>query len=251
MMRISRRQFDAIAQAMALESFVGEMMAALRERAPWHAAVLGDDGLRRVVRFGVGRAAVHGVTNVGFLRTYVELMFALGGLFDTNPLLPWAGRALRDSGTAGEAARIDRLYQGAVDYFRAVEGTEAPASLHRIQAMLGEELGAARLLVEETALDAMWRAHPTFSAHVGEGPLRDLVRRGPPEAARLGLGTAGGAALVVALSFVLGHGFAEDPLYPWVRATLDDASLATPTARVTRLRQHTEQLLERARRGSN
>jgi hypothetical protein len=250
-MRISGRQLEAIAQAMALESFEGEMMASLRARTPWHAAVLGDNGLRRAIRVGVRRAAVYGVTNVGFLRTYVELMFELGGLFDTDPLLPWAGRALRDAGVEGEAARMDRLYEGAVDYLRAVAGRQARASLDRIQAMLGEDISAERLLAEETALDAMWKAHPTFSAYVGNGPLRDLVRRGPSDAVRLGLGTAGGAALVVAMSFVLGHGFAEDPLYPWIRATLEDASLATPEARVTRLRRDTEQLLEGALRGSN
>ncbi len=249
MMRISRSQFDAIAQAMAIESFEREMIAALRERAPGRAAALGSEALRRALRFGVRRARVHGVVNVGLLRTYVELMFELGGLFDTNPLLPWAAGALRDPDLAGEAARMDRLYQGARDYFLAVGAPPDPRS--PIREMLGDDLDDGRLLVEGSALDAMWRARPGFYAHVGDRSLRDLVRRGPSEAARLGLGTVGGAALVVALSFVLGHGFAEDPLYPWIQATLEDASLATPVARVTRLRQQTAQLAGRALRDTH
>jgi len=112
--------------------------------------------------------------------------------------------------------------------------------------MLHEDAPAGEWPTERWAVGAMRRIHPRFCAYVGEPPLRDLVRRGREAAARLGLGTDAGSALVTGMMFTLGHGFADDPLLPWVRAALRDPSVTSPGARVSRLRAEAERSLARA-----
>jgi hypothetical protein len=247
--RVHERQLEEIGRALALEHFEDEMVAHLHGFSPWHSEVLGDAGVRRTVRLGVERAGAHGLTGAGSLRFYVELMFMFGSRFDTDPLLPWAGEVLRDPGIAEEAGRIDRLHRATLAYLEAVNGADHTASLEalrRIKRMLREDIRAADLRAERRAIDTMRQIHPMFCAYVGEPPLRELVCRGPQVAAQLDVATDGGVVLVTAMMFTIGHGFAEDPLFPWVRATLRDPSLRSPDERVAGLRKRAELCLDRA-----
>jgi hypothetical protein len=249
MIRVHDRQLAEVGRSLAPELFEDEMSVHLRQFSPRHAEAIGDDWVRRAVRLGIERASAYGVTNPGFLRFYVEMMFLFGGTFDTDPLLPWAGDILRDPGLPNEAARMGRLHEAMLAYLAAVDGPERGASLEalrRLRQVLREKIPAADLLVEQNAVDTMTRIHPTFCAFVGEPPLRELVRRASEVAGRLDLGTPPGAVLVAGMTLALGHGFAADPLFPWVRATLLDPSLTSPAARVARLQKRAETYLDRA-----
>jgi hypothetical protein len=249
MIRVHDKQLDEVARALAMEQLEDDMIAHLREFSPHHAAVIGDGWLRRAVRLGVERAAAYGVTDPGLLRFYVEMMFLFGGMFDTDPLLPWAGAILRDPGLGDEAARISRLHKAMLAYLADVDGPDRSASLaalRELRQVLGEHIPAAGLLDEETAIATMTRIHPQLCAYVGEPVLRQLVRRGPETAARLGMATDEGLVLVTGMTLALGHGFPDDPLFPWIRATLCDPSLDSPAVRVARLWKRAETYLHQA-----
>jgi hypothetical protein len=108
-------------------------------------------------------------------------------------------------------------------------------ALRAIQRLSREHIPDAKLRDESWVIGTMKQIHPGFCAYVGDTRLRELVRRGRDAAARLDLRIERGEVLVTGMMFTIGHGFAEDPLYPWVRATLHDPSLGSPAARVAEL----------------
>ncbi len=50
------------------------------------------------------------------------------------------------------------------------------------------------------------------------------------------------------MMFGIGWGFADDPLWPWIGATLADPAIKTPERRAERLQKRTRIYLERALR---
>lgn len=249
MIRVHPKQLEDMAQALALEQFEDDMLVHLHGFSPRHAEVIGDDWLRRVIALGVERARAYGVTDVGLLRFYVELMFMFGGAFDTDPLQPWAGEILRDPAILDQETRVDRLYDASIAYLDAVDGPDSAFSIRAMRALLAvlrDGDAVPRLRVEDVALETIARVHPERFAYLGEPPIRALVRRGPEAAARLDLGTDEGIALTTGLMFAMGHGFADDPLYPWVQATLRDPAIKGPERRAARLRRRVGIYLDRA-----
>jgi hypothetical protein len=89
-------------------------------------------------------------------------------------------------------------------------------------------------------LDALRAIYPEKCEAAGEGPLRELIRRGRERAGGLGSSSSLSVATFVVLPFFLGDGCERDPLYPWVSETLDDPRIREPE------RKH-ERLLTRAR----
>jgi hypothetical protein len=50
------------------------------------------------------------------------------------------------------------------------------------------------------------------------------------------MGTDQGEALITGLLFAAGHGFAEDPIHPWIQVALAEGPERDPVTRVERLR---------------
>jgi hypothetical protein len=249
MIRVYDKQLGEIARVRGLEQFEDDMVVHLHDFAPRHTEVIGDDWVRRSIRLGIERAAAYGVTNPGLLRFWVELMFMFGGLFDTDPLLPWAGGVLRDPNLPDEVARMKRLHEVMVEYLDAVYGPERSFSLQALRNLRQarfEDFPVADADFEPKALDALARIYPQRCAYLGEPPLVQLLRRAPDEATRHGMATARGIALTIGITFALGHGVVEDPLFPWVQATLHDPANKDPEKRVARLMKRTRIYLERA-----
>lgn len=124
MLRIRAEQTRELQRQIALGQLQEDMIVHLRNFAPNDAEAIGDDGVRRAVRFGAERARVYGVTNAGLLRFHVELMFMFGGLFDTDPLLPWARGILVDPDISDEEARLRSLHDAMLVYLNAVAGPD-------------------------------------------------------------------------------------------------------------------------------
>src|SRR6185436_13541955 len=139
MIRVHDKQMESLERSLALEQFEDQMVTHLHGFVPKFSEILGDGGLRRCIRFGIERAKAYGITNPGLLRFYVELMFMYGGLFDTDPFLPWAGPILQDSKIADETTRAQRLYEAMLPYLEDIGGpnrsyaTEALRNLQRIR----------------------------------------------------------------------------------------------------------------------
>jgi hypothetical protein len=242
--RMSRSQILGIGEAVQKDGFEDQMVPHLRAFAPNDSAILGEVGVRRVVRLGVQRAAAHGITNVGLLRFHVELMFLFGSHFDTDPLLPWAMDVLADPATPDPERRSSRLYAALCAYIPAVAGPQRTFAIQSLRNLRsygfdppeGAAPRAQRILV---ALD---RAYPERCCHLGDAALRRFVDRAAAEAASHALDTDRGVALVALAMFVLGHGFAVDPIYPWAQGALAEVV----SQRERKLRQGLEAYVERS-----
>lgn len=249
MFRVSNQQLGMIGYSLAIERFENDMVVHLREFAPRHSEVIGDSWTRRTIQLGIQRARAYGVTNLGLLQFYVELMFMFGSMFDTDPLLPWGGKVLRDPNISDEIKRTDRLYDAMLLYLDIVDGPGrrfTVQALRRLRQFLLEDIPVTDLVVERKVLDLMMRVYPERCAYLGEQLLLQFIRGRAELAARYKMATDQGSALVIGMSFAIGHGFAEDPLYPWVQATLCDPTITDPERRVARLRTRVEIYLDRA-----
>ena len=70
---------------------------------------------------------------------------------------------------------------------------------------------------------------------LGEEPHRRLIAGAVAQAEKMGVTIARRVAIFPVLAFIVGAGFARDPLYPWISRTLDDPSRPDPNARAGRL----------------
>jgi hypothetical protein len=234
-----RDEMMRIFEEAALRAFEDEMVRHLERSDPGLCEVPGEAAVRRVIRLGVERAKGYGLTDRGPVRLYIELMVLLGSHFDTDPLLPWARAILDDPSIRNQGSRANRLYERATAYFHEVAG---PDDEYLIDAMLRIHRAAAEVLpplgpdLEEAALTRLSSIYPEKCESVGEPALRALIRRGPELARHHSAGTDLGVALFIALPFALGHGFATDPLYPWISEVLNDPLVTEISRRAERLK---------------
>lgn len=238
MMRLRQRTMDAIAAALAQEAFAESIIPHLQHFSPRHASMLGERGLRDVVELGIERARPYGLTNPGVLRFYVELMFLYGSFFDTDPLFPWAAQALGDGSLADPGARASNLHDQMSWYYDTVSGPDLASDRDALRAATqvraGDALPGTRDF-EEDLMAKLAALHPARASYIGEGRLRTLVRAAVAGAESNAVGTASGATLFAMLMFTKGHGFVNDPIVPWARATLDEGAADDPGSRAERL----------------
>jgi hypothetical protein len=238
-MRIRKHQMALFKEA-GTRAFEDEMLPHLARFAPKHAEMLGERGMRRLVRVGLDRAERHGLTHRGPVRLYIELMLLFGGGFEADPLLPWAGRVFGHRRITTQALRADALWVESMGYIQIVYGTDRAllqAALGRLRERL-DHLSRASVM-EEDEDTTVARLHETFPARLAfasEVGARESVRAGRETARSHGIATPLGTALCVDLAFFLGHGFAADPVYPWAEEILADPQIPTANFRAERLR---------------
>jgi hypothetical protein len=134
--------------------------------------------------------------------------------------------------------RADRLYQAHQKYVDEVCGPDYKyelAGLRRLSEMPLEDLPLSIGPPEEFGGKSIARIFPEKADYLGEAVLRQLFCHGLDLAKKYSLTTSKGAALLVWLTLTAGHCFDQDPLYPWIQKTLQDARFPDPNARADRL----------------
>ena len=236
-LKIRDEQMKVFEQA-ALRSFEDEMVKHIKQFAIKHSEIIGDQGVREVVRMGIERAKKHGLTNRGPVRFYIELMFMLGSDFDTDPQYPWAGEILNDPGIVDQMERADRLYDKAMNYVEKVAGPEykyEEEALRRVTQMRFEDLPDSDEKFASDIIGHLKRIYPQKIEYVGELALNILIQQGNELAKSHAISTTAGAALIVGLMFAFGHGCFTDPQFPWIAGTLSNTSVIDLNKKVERL----------------
>jgi hypothetical protein len=234
MIQIRPEQFEAF-ERKARQDFEDELVAHLKEFSPKHAAGVGDDGLRTLIRSGVRNANKYGFRLRGSLRFYVECQVLFGHEFHADPLVPWAGREFGRRDWFDELARADAIHEVAMAYRKAVVGEHEEieaAAIERLVARPVEDwLGgdpseaATRRLLADVYPEKV--APPAAAAAV--------VARAGPAAVAAQLPAAAGGRVVAALMVAFGAGVLTDPQFPWVAKHLRDTAGQPPPQRAERL----------------
>ncbi len=226
-MIIRSGQMDVLSDD-ALRRFEQQLVEELRQFAPWHAEILGAEGLLNCVRYAEKHAEPYGFTNRGPIRLYLQSMFLLGSDFDTDPSLPWAAQILNDSSIHDQTTRAARLYEALNAYTAAVAGPDneyAKEALRRASDELTEfpqDVGASQ---DGLVLQKLQYVYPRRCEYAGEEAVSKLILEANAAAARRNLVSARAGLLFSGLMLALGHGFQTDPHLPWIQKTLGDPSL--------------------------
>jgi hypothetical protein len=237
MLVIRNEQMQAM-QKFSVGEFENELVVHIKEFAPKHSEVIKDEGVREVVRLGIERSKNYGFTNRGPVRFYVELMFMFGSDFDTDFQLPWAGGTLKNEVIKEQSQRADILHDKMTEYLEAVAGPDdryALDSLRRLSHARYEDYQNPAEHFDKRATAALRHIYPEKCDYLGDKLLTAVIRKGKQAAKKHSVKPEKNAALFVALVFALGHGFAGDPLFPWVSKTLQDEAVADADERAERL----------------
>lgn len=255
MLIISQRQLDLLADVRMRDA--KDLLLARGQRLfPVDTALMGTDALAEMAEHALRRARKHGLEMTFDVFSYFDLMFALGSHFDVDPFLPWAATALSLPAEGGE--RLQVLRDDAMAWLEAAtgeDGTPAVKAMVRARALSMDDIAQLRIGTAFTfsaplpdpdlvAPDDVDRRQPAPTVSETMERLRTFLADVHPEKARaIGIETIDhgmrealhraelvnltsplGQHLYVLLSFMLGSGFARDPLFPWAARALHDVS---------------------------
>jgi hypothetical protein len=205
----------------------------LREHFPVDAALLGDDGLSRVVWAGIDRVCAHGIDVEGDACRYISLSMALGTAFDVDPLLPWASEILARKDSA--SVRVAMLRKRGLEHLERVSGVDGRRALRaalRVRAIAYEDLCAPGSSSDAQVRERLMAIHPSRCAELEDAcswPVffshLDWV------ATRIGMNTPGPRALCAVYLCLLGGHFVADPQHPWLPASIDAVHTNDPETR--------------------
>ncbi len=250
MIIVSERQQAALDGAVRT-AFEREMVEHLHDFAPKHCEVIKDAGVREVVALGLERAAAFGFTHRGPVRLFLELMFMFGSEFATDPQHAWAAPSLAEAMPGDQMFRAESLYTATQAYLQAVSGPGhcyAVAALRRTRTLMSADLRRYDFSPERLASSLaaiLHEVYPEKTRYLGEEGMLGVLRSGLALAQRHAVTQPRNRAVFVFLVFVLGHGVADDPLYPWIRSALTDSRIPDPDARAARVESRAGVYLDR------
>ena len=226
----------AVFRRSASEEFESRLLSHIEEFFPVHWREAGEDNLHSVIRIGIANAAGYGLKKQNEIYLFVALMLYLGSYFDTDQLLYWAAASLKDSEEPDPFTRVETTYNSAVAYLERVAGPDAKHSAAAMERFvkIAPELG--RLTPANFSGMLRW-LHPEKCAELSEAQLNRVLTDGHQSAQENGLADVAGVFLYATLAFLLGHGFAKDPQFPWAAKVLTDETVLDPKQRVTAMQE--------------
>ena len=236
-------------EEFSLNDFENELVGHCQKFAPKHSEVIEESGVREVVRLGITRAENYGLTNRGPVRFYVEMMFMFGSDFDTDFQMPWAQGVLNNEAIADQTQRADILHDKMAEYLEQVYGPDDKYSLDalsRLNKARTEDYNLTKQDFDRQIVAVLRQIYPQKCDYLGEELLGTLIQHGKNLARSHSITSVNGAALMTALTLALGHGFATDPLFPWISKTLEDGLIPDPNERAERLQKRMKIYLDQA-----
>lgn len=215
------------------------MAVHLGPRSPLQLQVLGEEGVRRFIRFGIDRAAAHGYTCRGPVRLWLELMLLFGGRFDDDPLVPPQLHRLLDcSDPDRQIPQAQALHAEACQWLHQVGGPDhahTRQALARVHELSSQAWTPRPADLNVQVLHLVGWIHPRQLELLGIDAHRRAIDDALAQARERGITTPQGQALFPVLACLVGAGFAHDPLYPWITETLNDPAVPDPDERAARL----------------
>ncbi len=115
----------AAIQPAVLDSFDARVAEHLQQFFPEQCQVLGTEGLKEAIEFGIQRASAYEIVLERDVCVFLDLMFTFGVNFDSE--VPWAAAILNDPAAPEPSAKVERLYQAAAENVQKAMGSAVAA----------------------------------------------------------------------------------------------------------------------------
>ena len=112
MLTIRKEQF-AVFEKHEIKKFEDPTYLHLNILYPERCQDIGEPRLRRMIQYGIKRAASYGIRLENDVRKYIEVMLLLGPDFDKDPKFPWAASLLNDKDLGDPKVKATRLHETA------------------------------------------------------------------------------------------------------------------------------------------
>ncbi|MCY2992010.1 MAG: hypothetical protein NTY19_29640 [Planctomycetota bacterium] len=244
---IIRKEQKLVFEEARLPDFEDYMVEHLKDFSPLHSQSLGEESIRGLIQMGVERAKKHGFTRRGPVKFYIETIILLGIAFDTDPQYPWLSSILRDTSISDQVERADRAHAWLVSFLDAAGGPDRQYAKQALRSARKIPLQATPVSspgFTDEVISKMKENHPEKASYLGDAILRSLVPPAVKETRKHGIYTDTGLCLFLGLTFAIGHGFPNDPKYPWVANTLANPAITDADKRVDRLYSKTMTYLD-------
>ena len=223
MLRITKQVMARFAEAAALE-FEDDMVRHVAKYFPDYHRLLGESQIRLVVRHAVKRARGHRIDTERGICLYLTVMLMLGGNFDVDLWLPWAGDGLGELESPNilvhQSIRMDKVANEAVTFLDSIYGPNN-AYLTRVLSTVRKAIPELFLAGEPRSLLFLRKLFPQKVEALGDELAQRLIDTAVDTAIRRGLTSWRGTTGYMVCSFLLGSGFDTDPLLPWATAALN------------------------------
>jgi hypothetical protein len=250
---IRQSQVEAF-EAIAFESFVDRMVEHVGRYFPNHFRVLGEAGVRLVIRYGYARAGAHGLDTQQSVCLYINAMLLMGSNFDVDVMYPWAHEILSDGANRDQQRRSDRLSEVSLRVFFRIAGpthmqlNRALLNLQRQSVLVWQQISQG---APSDLPGLAQQLFPSKAEVVGPQALQMLARSSIAAAHRYGFTADAQVLLYGFLMFMIGSGFDTDPQYPRLRAALTHEEPADTQGRIAALYVAVQDTLDGVLAGSS
>ncbi len=233
-----RAEQIAVFESADSTHFMLRIFQHVREAFPKHSSLLGEPGIREVVRYGIEQSRAFGLSRQSPVSLFIDLTLLLGRSFHADPQMPWAGDILSDTSLPDELTRAQRLHAAATRYLDIVSGPENEfidaAQRRCMYEPAHAQTGSGSGFVREVSvrLERIW---PEKYRQMDEESRLALIQGGAAKARAYGSDSETGTLVCTALMYMLGSGFDEDPLFSWAHRVLVDAAGQDPAVRIEAL----------------
>lgn len=237
MLKVSDGQFSRLDQQQSA-LFLEDLCAFLTVHDPFHARVLGVEGMRAYSAVVLERAQAQGFTQKSTVKLFGQTMMYLGTYFDADPALDWVPSIIEmplDSVTT-QTNRANALREGVLLHLKRISGERGE--------YLSQFLSCCRTALEQdlTELDKIdatefiAQSYPEKFADFPDGSFELYTRIASKTCLDAGMTHSGSQLVLLCLMSVYGYGVYSDPLFPWLHNLLQRApELEAPDATLQRL----------------
>ena len=195
-----------------------QLVEDLFEFAPRLCEVAGQPAVESLVDCGLEKAEAHQLTLRGSIRFYLELMAAFGWRFDEDPQYQNLVRHL-PLVEIEEEARVGLMYHSYSAYFDRTCGERNQLLVAALKRLIQLDLDSIASSLEHLPAQAMQlltSVYPEKARSIGPEALQETVNGAIDGAMQLGATDRLSQCTYIVLSYFIGIGFYDDPLYAWI-----------------------------------
>ena len=204
------------------ERFIEELLPYFKKKDAFHVEAIGDDGLKKVIRLGMGKAAIYGLTRRSPVKLYIQMMMYLGSYFDEDPVLSWTRDILKSEkfGDA-QADKANALRGGLIEYLETVSGKQGEYLQSFMRACQSELDKTEKQVSSDTILSFVQLNYPQKYQYTGGEAMAQLVGHSKQLCDTHGLDEDRSVLSLTCLCLVYGTRMIDDPLFPWMKKVFE------------------------------